>query len=266
MEARSGIAPVANALLYYEMAGSGEPIVLIHGYSLDTRMWNDQFEPFTRHYRVIRYDLRGFGQSSLPTREPYDHADDLAALLNYLGIARASVVGLSMGGWIATHFALNHPQLIQKLILVDSVLIGHDWSHEWNDLWQAIEEAAKTVGLQAAKQRWLAHPLFAPALEQATVASRLRQMVAAYSGWHWINDDTHRPVRPPDSRRLDQIQAPTLIVVGERDLPDFHTIANTLQQSIPNAQKVILPGVGHMANMEAPQRFKEVVLRFLQAE
>jgi pimeloyl-ACP methyl ester carboxylesterase len=88
-------------------------------------------------------------------------------------------------------------------------------------------------------------------------------MVGDYSGLYWIDRDLHRSIDPPDIQRLNQIAAPTLVILGERDVSDFHAIAGILQESISGAQKAILPGVGHMSSMEAPQRFNEVVLDFL---
>ncbi|MEK7328872.1 MAG: alpha/beta hydrolase, partial [Chloroflexota bacterium] len=101
MQTHTGFAEVNGTRLYYEVAGSGQPLVLIHGFSLDTRMWGDQFETFARHYQVVRYDLRGFGQSAVPSNEPYTHADDLNNLLHYLKIDSVHLVGLSLGGGVA---------------------------------------------------------------------------------------------------------------------------------------------------------------------
>src|SRR5689334_19941744 len=119
MDMLSGTAEVNHTRLYYEVAGSGPPLVLIHGFDLDTRMWDDQFEVFAQHYRVVRYDVRGFGKSARPT-EPYAHEEDLKALLDYLGIAQAHIVGMSMGGGIAIDFTLTYPEMTRTLILVDS--------------------------------------------------------------------------------------------------------------------------------------------------
>jgi 3-oxoadipate enol-lactonase len=116
--------------------------------------------------------------------------------------------------------------------------------------------------VEAGKAQWLAHPIFAPAREKPEVAVRLGRIVTDYSGWHPVNTD---PVRYPDpsaARRIHEIDAPTLVVVGERDLPDFLAIADTLQQ-IPSVRKVMLSGVGHMCNMEDPARFNEIILDFL---
>lgn len=228
-------------------------------------MWDDQFESLVQQHQVIRYDVRGFGKSDLPTPTPYDHADDLDALLSFLGVDQVSVLGLSMGGWISAHFALNYPHRLRSLILADSLLIGHRWSSGWRERWHAIESLAAHAGVEAANAEWLDHPLFRPALENPAVGERLRQMITAYSGWHWNHSDTHRPIRPPDSQRLGEIRVPTLILLGERDLPDFHEIASTLQQGIAGARLVTLPGVGHMSNMESPAAFNRTVLEFLTA-
>ena len=88
-------------------------------------------------------------------------------------------------------------------------------------------------------------------------------MVSDYSGWHWMNHDPGRPFKPPAIQRLANIHVPTLIIVGELDTPDFHAIATTLERGIPGATKVMLPGVGHLGNLEAPDRFNEIVMEFL---
>jgi pimeloyl-ACP methyl ester carboxylesterase len=105
--AGSGYAEVNGTRLYYETAGAGHPLVLIHGYTLDSRMWDDQFETLSKKYRVLRYDLRGFGKSAYPSPDKsYCHTEDLRALLDYLKISKAYVMGLSMGGGIAVEFTL----------------------------------------------------------------------------------------------------------------------------------------------------------------
>ena len=263
MSEMQGFATVNGARLYYEVAGEGHPLVLVHGFSLDTRMWDAQFEMLAQHYRVIHYDLRGFGKSALPTGESYAHHDDLKVLLDHLGIAHAYLLGLSLGGAITVEFTLVYPQVTRALILVDTVLWGFQWSAEQSAMDGAIWAQARESGGQAAKELWLNHPLFGPARRNPAVASRLAQIVSDYSGWHFIHSDPGRAPDPPAARRLDQICVPTLVIVGERDLPDFRRIADTCEQQIVNAHKVILPDAGHMSNMEAADRFNETVLGFL---
>ncbi len=259
---QSGFAELNGARLYYEIAGSGEPLVFIHGFSLDTRMWDDQWEFFARRYRVIRYDVRGFGKSSLPGMEPYAQADDLKALLEHLPAAPAHIVGLSMGGRIALDFAAAYPELARSLIPVDTTLGGFTSTSKKD--WGLPGALARSAGVTVGKNHWLSEELFAPANEQPRVAARLREMVEDYSGYHWTSRDPGRWSDAPAIRRLDQIRALTLVVVGERDLPDFHAIADLLAEQIPNARKVVIGGAGHLVNMEAPEEFNEVVLNFLR--
>lgn len=262
MRTHQDVAGVNGTRLYYEVAGSGDPVVLIHGHTLDTRMWDDQFEPLARHYRVIRYDMRGYGKSALPTAESYAPADDLMALLHHLGLNEAHILGQSRGGAAAIDFALTYPEATDTLILVDSVLRGFQWQ-AFGTAMSQVHSAGRTSGIEAARQRWLADALFAPALENPRVASHLKQMVADYSGWVWINNDSIRLLDPPSIQQLNKISNPTLIIVGERDVPDFRAIADILHQRIPNASQVVMPGVGHMSNMEDPERFNDIVLGFL---
>ena len=114
-------ATINGTRLYFEIAGSGQPLVLIHGFTLDLRMWDDQFERLTREFQVIRYDMRGFGQSAPPTGERYAHADDLRDLLDHLRVDKAHLVGLSKGGAIALDFTLAYPRRVNKLVLIDTV-------------------------------------------------------------------------------------------------------------------------------------------------
>ena len=141
------LAHVNGTRLYYEMAGSGDPLVLIHGHTLDTRMWGDQFEPFARHYRVIRYDMRVYGKSALPTADSYAPADDLMALLRHLGLRSAHILGQSRGGAVAIDFALTYPEATATLIAVDAVLRRFQWKGFGKSL-SEIHSAAGRLALK----------------------------------------------------------------------------------------------------------------------
>lgn len=263
MEAQQGFADVNGTRLFYAIAGEGEPLVLIHGFTLDTRMWDDQWTPLAARHRVIRYDARGFGQSAPTGDASYAHTDDLAALLDHLHVSRAAIVGLSMGGGIAIDFALAYPAMTTALVTVDATLGGHTWSDTWNAQVGPVWRTARSAGVAAGKALWLDLPLFAPAREQPAVGARLAAMVADYSGLHWLHGDPQRSSEPPAGERLAEITVPTLAIIGERDLPDFHAMTERIVAGIPGARKAILPGVGHMANMEAPAPFNEILLGFL---
>jgi 3-oxoadipate enol-lactonase len=263
MHTTTGIAEVNGTRLYYEMAGAGDPVVLVHGFSLNTRMWDDQAACLSSSRTVVRYDLRGFGRSALPGGEGYTHADDLQALMDYLGLARASLIGLSLGAAVALDFTLDNPGRAGALVLADPVLRGYVWSPEQSALDGGVWETAARHGIAAAKAQWLGHPLFAPARANPRAAAHLSQIVSEYAGWHFVNNDPHRYAGPPASQRLGEVGAPTLIVIGERDLPDFRAIAVTLAGTIRGAQFLEIPGAGHMSNMEAPEQFNQAVLDFL---
>jgi 3-oxoadipate enol-lactonase len=182
VNSQQGFVDANGTRLYYEMAGAGEGVVLLHGFTLDTRMWDDQFALFAGRFQVIRYDLGGFGQSALPTDAPYTHFEDLKGLLDALGIEQPHLVGLSKGGGVALDFALAFPQRVRSLVLIDTVLGGFAWSAAGSARDEAVWQAAAAGGIAAAKASWLAHPLFAPALRQPEVAARLKQILDDYSG------------------------------------------------------------------------------------
>lgn len=260
MSIEAGFAHVNGTRLYYESAGSGEDLIFIHGFGLDRRIWDDQFEEFSRRYSVLRYDLRGFGKSSAPPTEAYAHHIDLHELMIQRGISKAHFIGLSMGGRVAIDLALSSPHLVASLIVAGSVVHGYKFQ-AFTQSSAAAE--AKGAGIAAANRRWLYHDLFRPALEKPDVAPRLKEIVASYSGWHWLNKNPWTPIDPPAVQRLSDIKAPTLILIGERDLPDFHAIADLLNHEIAGSRKVVISGVGHMSCMENPVAFNRVVLDFL---
>jgi 3-oxoadipate enol-lactonase len=258
-----GRASLAGASIYYEATGAGDPVVFLHGFSLDSRMWDDQVPAFSDRFRVLRYDLRGFGRSTAGDGS-YTHADDLHALVDYLGLDRVALVGLSLGGGAAINFAIGYPERTRALVAVDASLGGFHWSAEFADAQAELCATAKARGVAAARAAWLASPLFGPARGNAAAADRLCAIVGDYSGRHWVDRDAGRRFSPPAIERLHEIHAPTLVIVGERDTPDFHDVASTLERGIAGARRVTMAGVGHMANLEAPQAFNRIVRQFLE--
>ncbi len=260
---RAGFADVNGTRLFYEIAGIGPALTLIHGFSLDARMWDDQYAAFAQNYRVLRYDLRGFGQSAVPGTEHYSHAEDLQALLAYLKIEQTALIGFSMGGGVAISFAVTYSALVDALIVAGSLLPGRRLSAELGASFGAIWSAGRTLGVAAARERWLQHQLFAPIRARPELDARFTQIVSEYSGWEWTHKDLQRDPDPPPAQRLGEIRARTLAIVGERDLPDFHAVAGLIERDVLGARRVVLPGAGHVVNMEVPERFNTLVLEFL---
>jgi pimeloyl-ACP methyl ester carboxylesterase len=264
MHTDSGFVEADGARIYYEATGAGDALVLLHGFSLDRRMWDAQFEVFAERRRVIGVDLRGFGKSSVPVSDqPYSHAKDVMSVLNALGVEKAHLCGQSRGGAVAIDFALRFPAMTGSLILVDSVLEGYQWSARERSLDGAVWQLGREVGIEAARRAWLDHPLFAPTLEHPDAARQLKLIVGEYSGWDWNHRNPAQWIDPPAITQLSRIGVPALVIVGERDLPDFHALADVLVSAITGARKVILAGAGHMSNMEAPEAFNDAVIRFL---
>ena len=264
MEQVAGMVAINGTHLYYERAGSGHPLILLHGFTLNTQMWDDQFAVFAQHYDTIRYDMRGFGRSDLPTEEPFTAVDDFRALLDVLGVSRTFALGFSRGGSVAIDFALAYPDRISALVLVDPALGGWTWSEAFSQSMRELEIAARTQSIGMARQRWLAHPFFLPARERPELAERLAQIVAHYTGWPWLYSSPEREVDLPGTRPLERINVPTLLIIGERDIEEFQVIADHIACAVPHLTKLMLPGVGHMTNMEAPEAFNKAVLRFLE--
>jgi 3-oxoadipate enol-lactonase len=265
MQIERGLADVNGTKLYYEAAGAGPALLLLHGFSLDMRMWDDQVAALAPRRRVIRYDMRGFGRSAAPSAEPFSHAADLRALLDFLGVEAAAVAGLSMGGAVALDFALSSPRRASALILIGGQLEGVPWSPELLAPMKAARQAARAGDMDGARALWLAHPFFAPALGLPAAAPRLRQMVAGYSGWHFATRSPEQSSAPPAAERLEQVAAPTLVIAGEADVPEFRAMAEQLARRIPHARLATIAGAGHLAPMEAPGPVNEAIAGFLDA-
>ena len=123
--------------------------------------------------------------------------------------------------------------------------------------------AAKEKGVQAGREVWLEFPPFQHAMRKPDVSARVTEMVSDYSGWHWLNISPTRNLDPPAIERLNEIQCPTLVILGGSNPPDYHRIGELLEEGISNTRRVVLPGVGHVLNMEDPENFNEAVLKFL---
>lgn len=263
MDIQEGVAVVNQTQLHYQVAGTGDAAVFIHGYGSNLRIWDAQFPFFAQHYRALRYDVRGHGQSALPACEPYAHADDIKALMDFCGISRVHIIRHSMGGQIAINFALAYPECVQSLVLVDSAPSGFQWSDGYAASWKPVLEAA-SKGKERILELVLKHPILATAMGNPEVVPRLTRIMSEYSAWHFLNADPVQHPEPPAAQRLDQITVPTLVLVGEHDLSDFNAIAAILHQHIPNATRLVVENVGHVVPMEAPERLNEIVPVFLR--
>jgi 3-oxoadipate enol-lactonase len=260
----TAVLPVPGANLVYQVTGDGPAVVLVHGFALDMRMWEPQVAELARLCRVVRFDCRGFGASGpFDPATQYTHAGDVIALLDHLGIPDAIVVGLSFGGQVALLTALAAPGRVRGLALLDAVLDGIDWDPESAAGSALVARQVAAGGVLAGRAAWLAHPLFAAARERPELASQLTDMVAGYPGQHWLGQDPHRPTEHRPLDVLGDVTAPTLVAVGERDVPGFREMSAVLARDIPGAELQVIGGAGHMINMEQPAEVTAMLLRFL---
>jgi pimeloyl-ACP methyl ester carboxylesterase len=259
---RAGYAEVREPLLYYEEKGSGPPLVLIHGGALDRRMWDEQLEVFSKNYRVIRYDVRGFGKSTIPTR-PYSHVQDLHDLLRFLKIDQACIVGLSLGSMIAVDFALTYPEMTSALVLAGPAVNGFAWNPaDEKQVRKAIRLAVNGDNNQAIDVL-MQDPYLASAALRPDLASRMRAMATDNLQSMLVSSILERPVRPAAIKRLKEIHVPTLVIIGTRDTADSQKNAELLKTQVPNCQRIDIGGAGHLVNLEKPKEFDAAVLAFL---
>lgn len=251
--------------LWYEEAGQGSPLVFIHGHTLTAALWDDQWPVLARRFRTVRLDLRGHGRSSAPGSgySSADFAADILGLLDHLGIARACLVGLSLGGRVALQVALSAPQRVSALVLIDSALDGFAFSAEFRDTIRRLRESARRAGLRYALDNvWLPSPLFACAIADPALCARLRDMVFQFSGMEYLHD---QPAPRPSLRQIDrlgEIQAPTLVVVGQDDGEDLQRIADALARGIAGAERAVIAGCGHLPPLEQPEALNALLLEF----
>lgn len=269
----SGFAPVYKGQLYYEVAGAGHPVLLIHAGVADCSMWDPQFTFFSQHNRVIRYDTRGFGNSRTETTE-FSNRQDVLDLFKHLGVERAIVIGISRGGQIAIDFTIEHPEHVSALIPVAAGLSGFDYQPgdsekarreyeiftHMDELWEhnAFDELAD---LEA--HVWADGPTQPVGRADSKIRQYIRDIVRA----NYTRQDgkaNAQPLNPPAAGRLGEIYVPALVLVGEYDETVTLLMADRLAKDIPGAIKLVFPATAHMLPMEQPEKFNQVVLDFIK--
>ena len=257
MEPETGFVEVEDGRLFYERVGQGPAVVLIHGGMWDRRMWEDQFDPFSRKHTVVRYDARGFGRSDLPTR-PYSNSSDLAAVITALGLAGPAVLGLSMGGSVALDYAVEYPEGLGALVVASCGIGGHsEWSADVVDAWEREDATPALAGaLRSQLEFWT------PGGQDLQADERLREVAFENLRIYEVDEDLASRVEPPVIGRLSDVRVPTLVIVGDRDVSSIHRMGDRMVAEIPGARKAVVPG-DHLPNVRDPAAFNRVVLAFL---
>jgi pimeloyl-ACP methyl ester carboxylesterase len=255
-----------GAPLYYETRGDGPPVLLIHAGVADSRMWDAQWETLSADYRLIRFDMRGWGRST-PLDGTFTHHDDVRLLLDHLGIASAHVVGVSFGGRVALDFALAYPERVRSLILGAPSVGGSEAAPEVEAFGEQEDGYLEAGDLAAATQLnvdfWVIGPVRAADEVDAAVRESVYAMQQAAFEIVLPSNFEPRGLKPPAIGRLGEIRVPTLVLVGDADQPSAIEMARRAAAEIPGAQLIVRPNVGHMVTMERPLEADAHISTFL---
>lgn len=255
--------------IHYEDEGSGPPLLLVHGHTLDRRVWEPVLPALlAAGLRVLRPDLRGHGSSDRPEGGYHlsHHAADMSAVLEACGIGAAVVVGYSVGGGIALEMALTMPLHVRGLALLSPVMPDRPFEPVFMDNLREVARVARTEGIAAAMAGpWAASPLFAHSFTRPGVRERVLAIIADFPGAEYLatsRDRVERTWRAPD--RLPEIAVPTAVLVGERELPGFRAWAEEAAAGIPGAVLEVIPDCGHLLPFEEPDRVAAAIVEVVQ--
>jgi pimeloyl-ACP methyl ester carboxylesterase len=257
-----------GALIHYRREGAGFPIVMLHAGVADSRMWQAQADAFASQFDVIRPDMRGFGDSELPPR-PWTPRDDLLALMDELKLKPVHLIGCSMGGSLAVDFAIDHPERVSKLVLVGAGVSGQKQGPRHEGLYAEVIAADERNDMKAVNEAEMYLWLDGPYRARGYVAQPLRDLFLDMNGKNLDAEWSKAPMQalePGAVTRLNEITAPTLVIVGDADLEPIRETADLLASSISGARKVVIHDAAHLPNLEHPEEFNRIVLDFLLEE
>lgn len=256
---------IDNSSLYYEKCGLGNPLVLIHGSCLSSKMWEDSYDIIAHHRQVVAYDQRGYGKSILMPGENYSQENDLHMLYENLKFNKADLLGLSSGAQIAVDFYLQFPNKVNSLILVSPALSGGPINNETTEIDNKTLKSINEKKCRETVQLNYQHPVFASAINNIRCNSLLREIIKNHDS-EIVTANPPKRLRSNSASRLAEIKTPSLILLGENDLTHFHQISRLLNAGIENSILKTIPEAGHMLNMEKPDIFNDILLSFLQGE
>jgi 3-oxoadipate enol-lactonase len=247
-------------MLSYDVAGTGPALVLLHSTVCDRRMWDPQWPVLAdAGYRVVRCDFRGYGETPVP-QGPHNDAEDVLALLGELGVGPVAVAGASGGGKVALEIAARWPQQVTALALVCALMPGHEPTDALRRFWQREEELIEAGDITGAVELNVATWL-GPEADQAT-RERVRLMQRHAFEVQLAAPEEYEPAEVAVD--LGAITAPSLVVSGAKDLPDFRFIAARLTALLPGARPVELPWAGHLPTLERPQELSAMLTAFFR--
>lgn len=264
----SGYIPVSHGQwVYYESVGEGEPVLLLHGHTLDLRMWQPQVEVLKHRYQVICMESRGYGHSSGQVEGvQFTHVDDVMTLLDSLHLDRVHIVGLSQGSFIASEMVALHPDRLRSALLASGNIRkrkGPSTPFDSTEIAQRdLEiEAVRQQGVEAWKRAWIEQLITGGGSNAASIRESLTQQVMDWNGWQLLHHEMrlYYGYEAWDSLKARCPEVPVLILSGEME----HKGKNPMLPYLPNGRQVIIPDCGHMSNMERPEEFNRYMLELL---
>mgnify|MGYP002855728923 CR=1 FL=1 len=266
----TGFVDVSNGgRVYYEERGRGEPLVLLHGHSLDCRMWNSQFKPFARHFRTIRMDFRGYGRSSEQREDlQMTHADDVLTLMDSLHIDKAHVVGLSMGAFTAGDLLAMHPDRMKSCVLASgSIRRGSPGPSEPMDSVESSRrdqeiESLKLKGVDKMKREWLDQLVNSGGSRRESIRRPLWRMLKDWTAWQPLHKEVRLFYGREAWAELER-KCPLVPVLMLTGACENKTARPRELDFLPNGRHIVLSDCGHMMNMEQPDSFNAVVQNFI---
>jgi 3-oxoadipate enol-lactonase len=259
---------VSGAEIAYDESGSGPALLFIHAGNADRRMWDRQIAAFSGSHRVIRFDLRGFGESPNPAA-PYANFEDACELLDALGVERAVVVGDSMGGEVALDLALAHPKRVSGLVLVSTRAALTEASDELKQVWSDADAAYERGDIEAATDIEVAAWIDGAGRTAADLDPAFRARAKAMVRLTWdkiepgTNDVEQIKLDPPQHGRFGEVRVPVLLVAGDCDQAEIGTSMAILAQEIAGARLVTIENASHLPPLERPEQFNQSMREFL---
>ena len=269
---KTGYIPVSGgAQLYYEVRGSGSPVILLHGHSLDTRMWDEQYKAFAKKHRVVRFDFRGYGRSSEQTETfQFTHMKDLLTVMDSLHISRAHIVGLSMGSFVAADLLALHPERIISCTMASGGMKTYKGPSEPMDSIESAQRdkkiaVLKEYGVEKMKKEWLEQLIASGGSKRERMRKPLKAMIDTWTAWQPLHKEV-RVIEAHDAEvvfRSHKTMVPTLVLTGGAEVKGKPYRPWELDY-LPNGTQQVLPDCGHMMNMEQPEAFNNAVLTFIE--
>jgi len=258
-----------DVTIHYEDLGSGDPVLLIHGHTMDRRIWDPVMpDLLAAGLRVLRPDLRGHGRSARPDFGYHlsHHATDMAAVLDSAAIDSATVVGYSIGGGVALEMAVTMSDRLNGLVLMSPVMPDRPFEKDFMDNLREVARVARSKGIEAAMLGpWMSSPLFADSFTKPAIREAAKAILRDFPGAEYLatqRDRVERQWTMPE--RLFELGIPTSVIAGDHETPGFRAYAEEAAAGIPGARLQFLENCGHLLPLEEPHKVADAIIEVVK--